>query len=261
MPYVSGFLRVRGRGHADHELPEGEVDPGWGVTPPIDPGFGGGLPAPPPGLWPPPNATLPIVPAPPDTPPGAIWPPIGHPPSWGGGIPARPPVISGGPATPPGRPARPDAGLPTPPGAHPGGGPATPPGRPPSVGGGPATPPGLHPGGGPVTPPPTTKPIEPPTKFWIVAGIPGVGWKYVCVDPSLQPGTKPIEPDEGTPPVEAQTGWWMHDITTSEFRVEATQSWTTDSTLATVYTDEEKAVTPIPPDHPQAVFKPVGSPV
>jgi hypothetical protein len=28
----------------------------------------------------------------------------------------------------------------------------------------------------------------PSGKFWIVAGIPGLGWRYVCVDPSLKPG-------------------------------------------------------------------------
>jgi hypothetical protein len=29
----------------------------------------------------------------------------------------------------------------------------------------------------------------PSTKFWVVCGIPGVGWRYVCVDPSLVAGT------------------------------------------------------------------------
>lgn len=111
----------------------GPVDPGFGVdgSGPVDPGFGndtgnhpwvpGHLPPPPPGIWPPPNATLPIVPAPPDTPPGAIWPPIGNPPIWSGGV--------------------------------------------------------DRPGGGE-----STQPL-PPGKFWIVAGIPGVGWRYVCVEP------------------------------------------------------------------------------
>lgn len=110
---------------------------------PVDPGFGGGvpgapvvpgneLPSPPPGVWPPPNATLPIQPAPPETPPGSIWPP----------------------------PNRPDAGLPEAP---------TPP---PVAGGG---------------------PVIPSSKFWVVAGIPGVGWRYVCVDPSLDAGM-PLPP-------------------------------------------------------------------
>jgi hypothetical protein len=30
----------------------------------------------------------------------------------------------------------------------------------------------------------------------VVCGIPGVGWRYVCVDPSLQPGM----PLPGAPP-------------------------------------------------------------
>ena len=29
----------------------------------------------------------------------------------------------------------------------------------------------------------------PSSRFWIVCGIPGVGWRYVCVDPSLIAGT------------------------------------------------------------------------
>jgi hypothetical protein len=28
----------------------------------------------------------------------------------------------------------------------------------------------------------------PSQKFWIVCGIPGMGWRYVCVDPSLSVG-------------------------------------------------------------------------
>jgi hypothetical protein len=59
----------------------------------------GHLPPPPPGVWPPPNGTLPIVPAPPDTPPGAIWPPLGNPPIWSGGV--TPPVHPGGGPVPP----------------------------------------------------------------------------------------------------------------------------------------------------------------
>jgi hypothetical protein len=36
-------------------------------------------------------------------------------------------------------------------------------------------------------------------KFWVVAGIPGHGWRYVCVDPSLRvdntlPTPPPTEP-------------------------------------------------------------------
>ena len=178
MPIVKvsgGYLRVAaiGRGHPDHELPGyGHPDQGLPEAP-IDPGFGGGIasgpdggydiPLPPPGTWPPPSSTLPIVPAPPGTPPGAIWPPIGRPPSWGGGIPANP--------------ARPDQGLPPDP-AHPDQGlppdPAYPSqGLPPSSG---------HPDQG-----------LPSRVFWVVVGIPGVGWRYAAIDPSLQPGT-PLPP-------------------------------------------------------------------
>jgi hypothetical protein len=160
MPFVQGFLRIKGRGHADHDLPEGghePVDPGFGggIGAPPDPGYD--LPTPPPGVWPPPNATLPIVPAPPGTPPGAIWPPVGNPPIWSGGV--IPPVHPSG-----GRPDRPDAGLPVSPG---------------------------HPDAGLPVPPASTKP--PSGTFWVVAGIPGVGWRYVCVDPSLTAGT-PLPP-------------------------------------------------------------------
>ncbi len=77
MPFVSGYLRIRGGGRPDNELPEGEqeVDPGYGVE------EGGGhvdneLPRPPPGVFPPPVPSHPIVIAPPGVPPGTIWPPI-----------------------------------------------------------------------------------------------------------------------------------------------------------------------------------------
>lgn len=164
MPFVQGFLRIRerGHGHPDHDLPEAPVDPGFGggIASPIDPGFD--IPLPPPGVWPPPSGTLPIVPAPPGTPPGAIWPPIGNPPIWSGGV--VPPVHPGTPLPPspghpdaglPPAPARPDAGLPVAPG---------------------------HPSGGPV-----------PQTYWVVVGIPGVGWRYAALDPSLSPAP-PIAP-------------------------------------------------------------------
>jgi len=44
-----------------------------------------------------------------------------------------------------------------------------------------------------ITPPVPPGSIWPPVdgapsgKFWVVAGIPGVGWRYICVDPSLKP--------------------------------------------------------------------------
>lgn len=168
MPYVRGFLHVRESGRPDNELPEGPnapVDPGFGggIAAPIDPGFD--LPLPPPGMWPPPSSTLPIVPAPPGTPPGAIWPPIGNPPVWSGGV--VPPV-------------RPGHDLPVAPG-HPGGGPM---------------PGGERPDAGLPTPPPGIV-GQPPAHqtYWVVVGIPGVGWRYAALDPSLQPAP----PIAGTP--------------------------------------------------------------
>jgi hypothetical protein len=70
----------------------------------------------------------------------------------------------------------------------------------------PSPPPGIWPPlrpGHPIAPVPPSLPNPPPPgsiwppvegvpsgKFWIVAGIPGVGWRYVCVDPSLKPTPK-----------------------------------------------------------------------
>lgn len=95
----------------------------------------------------------------------------------------------------------------------------------------PEAPPGVWPPpsiGSPIVPvgPDNTLPAQPGTiwppvggnasgKFWIVAGIPGVGWRYVCVDVSLRPdnslpsgGGRPDQslpgsqphPDQGLPP-------------------------------------------------------------
>lgn len=103
MPFVSGFLHVRSGNRPDHELPEGEgpVDPGYGVgiEQPDQ-----GLPAPPPGVWPPPVPQHPIAIAPPGTPPGTVWPPPNpsHPISGGGG----------GSMPAPGTPTHPIAGQP-----------------------------------------------------------------------------------------------------------------------------------------------------
>lgn len=109
-----GVLNVRpfSVDHPDNELPENgnEVpDQGLPVLPEIP---DQGLPDPPPGVWPGPSPSHPIVPVPPgdETPPGTIWPS-------------------------PGTPEHPIASQ----------------------------------------------------KLWIIAGIPGVGWRYVCVDPSLKP--------------------------------------------------------------------------
>jgi hypothetical protein len=160
MPFVSGFLHVREAGHPDQGLPPGEgpVDPGYGVgeghpdqgLPPLS-GLrpDNGLPKPPPGVFPPLTPSHPIQPAPPGTPPGTIWPPIGgnHP-------------DQGLPPGRPGRPPRPDQGLPGSPPAPDQGLPPTSPGAP-------------------------DQGLPRPQVFWVVAGIPGVGWRYVCVDPSL----------------------------------------------------------------------------
>jgi hypothetical protein len=152
----------------------GPVDPGFGhpgspghpgnALPPGFPPIGVTLPEPPPGVWPPLTGWAPIQPAHPiagvPVPPGAIWPPPGH--------------VSGGPIYPGGHP---DQGLPPAPGR-----PAqplpTPPARPDQ---------GL-PGSG-------ARPDHglPSQTYWLVAGIPGVGWRYVAVDPSLVVGT-PLPP-------------------------------------------------------------------
>lgn len=92
MPFVSGYLKVGQPGHPDAGLPDPEdpVDPGYGIS--ADrPEQGLPIPPPPPGIWPPPSLSRPIVPIGPDNSlpvqPGTIWPP-------------------------PGAPARPDQGLP-----------------------------------------------------------------------------------------------------------------------------------------------------
>jgi len=154
MPFVSGFLHVKGGGHPGNELPEGErpVDPGYGMD--LGSGIDNTLPEPPPGIWPPPSFSRPIVPIIDNTlpvQPGTIWPSPGRPPHISGG--PVPPTVGGGPM--PGTPSRPDNTLPKPPG----------------------TPDNSLPSG----------------KFWVVAGIPGMGWRYVCVDPSLSAGT-PLPP-------------------------------------------------------------------
>lgn len=121
------------------------------------PGYGNVDNTLPPGV-PPIGSTLP-------EPPPGIWPPI----SWLHPIQPLPPGDNTPPGTiwPPVRPTRPGNELPTPP----------------------ATP------GTPLpTPPSGTLPVHPGSnRFWIVAGIPGVGWRYVCVDPSLSAGT-PLPP-------------------------------------------------------------------
>jgi len=183
MPFVSGFLRARRRGHPDIGLPDPEhpVDPDYGIEGPSGPpdwgidegaGIGGGpvlpppimWPKPPPGLWPPPEK--PITPLPPNfpMPPGSIWPPIHPPVDPGYGRPESPPHVGGGPAP-----------------------------EPPTVGGGPAPQPprpGLPPvvGGGPVVP---------GEKFLAALVTVGRGRTqvigYTVVDTSLSPGL-PLPP-------------------------------------------------------------------
>lgn len=145
MPFVKGFLRMSHRHpvdpgfgggvggmHPDQGLPgiEGPVDPGFGID--LGAGIDNELPHPPVGVWPPPSFERPIVPIGPDNTlpvqPGTIWPN-------------------------PGKPPRPDQGLP---------------------GGGDG-----HVDNG-----------LPSGKFWVVCGIPGLGWRYVCVDPSLSVGNE-----------------------------------------------------------------------
>jgi hypothetical protein len=158
MPFVSGFLRVRRRGgRPDNSLP--------GEEGPIDPGYGideGELPEveppePPIGIWPP------LTPEHP-------WRPID--PGFGHGGPERP---STGPVPTPRPPGAPDQGLP---------------GEPPVV------------GGGPVLPPGTIWPPLPPgvhgkyLALVLVAGMPGVKYRYVVIDADARP-SHPIAPGGG----------------------------------------------------------------
>ena len=143
MPF--GYFIPVSPGHSDNSLPgmEGPTDPGYGHG--IAGGIPGNLPVPPPGIWPPPSFTHPIIPISPDNSlpvqPGTIWPKPG--------APERPSNEL------PGSPSTPDNSLPT-------------------------------------------------SKFWVVAGIPGIGWRYVCVDPSLTVGnalpTKPPTAGQPLPP-------------------------------------------------------------
>lgn len=145
MPRVSGFLHVE----------EGDG--------PVDPGFGGGIGAGHPGNALPPGVP-PIGGTLPEPPPG-IWPPI----SWVHPIQPLPPNSPTPPGTiwpPPGH----VSGQPVPGGGHPSGQPVPGGGRPDNALPGQPNSPGN---------------ALPSSKFWIVAGIPGVGWRYVCVDPSL----------------------------------------------------------------------------
>ena len=157
-------LDSAGSNYPSNELPGGgHID---NSLPPGMPPIGSTLPEPPPGVWPPLTPSFPIQPAPPGTPPGSIWPPI-HPVYPSHGLPPSP--------------GHPDAGLPPAP-ARPG----QP--LPPSPG---------HPSGGPVQPPGSTLPAK---TWWVVVGIPGVGWRYAAIDPSLDAGM-PLPPTAEPKPV------------------------------------------------------------
>lgn len=163
MPYVKGFLNIVAGGQPDNELPGNQ--PGIDNSlPSLGVGIDNTLPAPPPGVWPPPTLGNPIVPVPPiaNVPPGTIWP--------SPGAPNRPDNTLPG-----GRPARPDNTLPN--------APARPDNTLPGTGGQPDN-------------------SLPSGTFWVVAGIPGMGWRYIAVDPSLTVGhplPNPTPPTAGTP--------------------------------------------------------------
>ena len=173
MPFVSGFLRIRrGGGHPDNSLPGTGGHPDQGL-----PGHGHpdqGLPDEQPGI----DNELPALPGTPDqglpTPPPGIWPPPS--PSH--------PIVPAPPGTPPGA--------------------IWPPiGHPPSWGGGWGSGnrpdnslPGSQPGVDntlPGSPPGIDNSLPGSSTFWVVVGIPGVGWRYAAIDPSLQP-TPPMAP-------------------------------------------------------------------
>lgn len=165
MPFVSGFLRVRRRGRPDQGLPgegDGPVDPDYGVDegemPEVEP------PDPPAGIWPPltpehpwrpipPRPEFPERPERPERPesperPGQGLPPSVQPPA--GGIGGRPPAR---PSPGPGGDEHPDTGFP--PGAI-----------------WPPLPPGVH------------------GKYLalvLVAGMPGVKYRYVVIDADARP--------------------------------------------------------------------------
>jgi hypothetical protein len=117
------------------------------------------------------------------------------------GLPGEPPYPDQG------LPPYPDQGLPTPPpGIWPPLSPAhpiapAPPGTPPGVIWPPIGQPPVYPDQGlpPGSPGEPTHPIQPtPEVYWIIAGIPGVGWRYTTVVPGLQP-SHPIETPVPTP--------------------------------------------------------------
>ena len=138
-------------GHPDQGLPEGEVDPGFGVDgerPPHVSQF-------PPGAFPP---HKPILPRPPGRPP-TIWPPAGH---VDNTLPLPPEDLL---------PGAPDQGLP------------------PTAGNLPVWPSPAPPGTIWPPLPPTTLP-EPGHNLLVIVWVPTVGYRWVVVDPSLAPQPK-----------------------------------------------------------------------
>jgi hypothetical protein len=142
----------------------------------VDPDYGIGIEHPDqglPGAPPYPDQGLPM-------PPPGVWPPLtpSHP------IQPAPPDVPPGTIWPPVFPPRPSQGLPPVPGRPDQG-------LPPQPG---------HPDQG----------LPGPEVYWVVAGIPGVGWRYICVDPTLRPdqGLPPVpgRPDQGLPPAAQPKG-------------------------------------------------------
>lgn len=117
MPYVRGFLKVGRRnrpGRPDIGLPEEErpVDPDYGIDEGEPPEIDGGLPEPPPGLWPPLTPEHPWRPIPgfPDRPSTG---PVRPQPAPGQPLPGEPPGAGHLPSIPPGT-----IWPPLPPGVH-----------------------------------------------------------------------------------------------------------------------------------------------
>src|SRR5580765_395419 len=148
MPYVSGFLRTR---HTPGHPDQGLPE----GERPVDPGYGIDIGA---GI----DNSLPM-------PPPGVWPPLtpSHPiqPAPPGTPPGViwPPIYGGG---------HPDQGLPTPPVRPDQGLPGSQP----------------HPDQGLPGSQPHPDHGLPSKTYWVVVGIPGVGWRYVAVDPTLTVG-------------------------------------------------------------------------
>jgi hypothetical protein len=168
------LLREMGAGYPDQGLPPGSPGaPDQGLPEPIYPDQG--LP---------PSVSHPIMPLPPGSPVAPTHPISGEP-----GAPSYPIYIPIGPDQGlPDSGAHPDQGLPGS-GAHPDQG---------------------LPGGG--KPPAIWPPLPPGAPYpsgtlWLLAILPGVGWRYVRVDLGTRPDqglpVAPAHPDQGLPPTPA----------------------------------------------------------